>query len=56
MIWMIAAREWRGLFLSPLAWTLLAVTQALLAWIFILLVNDSRMRRGGWPVWNMRLA
>ena len=34
MIGVIAAREWRGLFLSPLAWTLLAVTQALLAWIF----------------------
>ena len=46
MIWMIAAREWRGLFLSPLAWTLLAVTQALLAWIFILLVNDFQNAQG----------
>ena len=40
MIGVIAAREWRGLFLSPLAWTLLAVSQALLAWVFIILVND----------------
>lgn len=40
MISVIAAREWRSLFLSPLAWTLLAVSQALLAWVFIILVND----------------
>ena len=46
MIGVIAAREWRGLFLSPLAWTLLAVTQALLAWIFILLVNDFQNAQG----------
>lgn len=31
----IAARELRGLFLSPLAWILLAVLQALGAWIFL---------------------
>ena len=42
----IAARELRGLFLSPLAWTLLAVTQALLAWIFIILVNDFQSAQG----------
>ena len=46
MIGVIAAREWRSLFLSPLAWTLLAVTQALLAWIFILLVNDFQNAQG----------
>ena len=46
MIRLIAAREWRGLFLSPLAWTLLAVTQALLAWIFIILVNDFQNAQG----------
>jgi len=46
MILVIAARELRGLFLSPLAWTLLAVIQALLAWIFIILVNDFQNAQG----------
>lgn len=46
MIQVIAAREWRGLFLSPLAWTLLAVNEALLAWVFIILVNDFQNARG----------
>ncbi len=34
MILAIAGRELRSLFLSPLAWTLLAVMQVVLAWIF----------------------
>jgi len=34
MIWQIALRELRSLFLSPLAWTLLAVIQFILAWLF----------------------
>lgn len=46
MILTIAGREWRGLFLSPLAWTLLAVAQGLLAWIFILLVRDFQGLQG----------
>ena len=46
MIFTIAARELRGLFLSPLAWTLLAVVQGLLAWIFLLLVDDFRNLQG----------
>ena len=31
----IAAREWRSLFLSPLAWGILAVVQLVAAWIFL---------------------
>ncbi|MDG4555452.1 MAG: ABC transporter permease subunit [Candidatus Competibacter sp.] len=46
MILTIAARELRGLFLSPLAWTLLAVVQGLLAWIFLILVGDFRNLQG----------
>jgi len=46
MIFTIAAHEWRSLFLSPLAWTLLAVVQGLLAWTFILLVDDFRDLQG----------
>ncbi len=46
MMFAIAARELRGLFLSPLAWTLLAVVQGLLAWIFLLLVDDFRNVQG----------
>lgn len=46
MILTIAARELRGLFLSPLAWTLLAAAQGLLAWIFVLLVQDFRELQG----------
>jgi ABC-2 type transport system permease protein len=46
MIFIIAARELRSLFLSPLAWTLLAVAQGLLAWIFIVLVDDFQQVQG----------
>lgn len=35
MIFSIAARELRGLFLSPLAWAILAVTQGILAFQFL---------------------
>ena len=35
MILTIASRELRSLFLSPLAWSLLAVTQFILAWLFL---------------------
>ncbi len=34
MIFSIALRELRALFLSPLAWVILAVTQVILAWVF----------------------
>lgn len=46
MILVIAAREWRSLFLSPLAWTLLAMIQGLLAWVFVLLVADFQDLQG----------
>ena len=35
MISTIALRELRSMFLSPLAWTVLAVSQLILAWIFL---------------------
>ncbi len=35
MIRVIAGRELRSLFLSPLAWSILAVVQAIAAWIFL---------------------
>jgi ABC-2 type transport system permease protein len=34
MIWVIAKREFRSLFSSPLAWVILAVVQIILAWSF----------------------
>jgi len=34
MIFSIATRELRNLFLSPLAWIILAITQVILAWVF----------------------
>lgn len=46
MIVVIAGRELRNLFLSPLAWTLLAVVQGLLAWVFLLLVEDFQESQG----------
>ena len=46
MIFAITARELRGIFLSPVAWTLLAVVQGLLAWIFLVLVDDFRDLQG----------
>ncbi len=35
-MWAIATRELRSLFLSPLAWVLLAMMQLILAWLFLL--------------------
>lgn len=46
MIFTIAAHELRRLFLSPLAWTLSAVMQGLLAWIFIILIEDFQNLQG----------
>jgi ABC-2 type transport system permease protein len=39
MIFSIALRELRSMFLSPLAWTVLAVTQLILAWSFFTQVD-----------------
>ena len=46
MILVIAGRELRGLWLSPLAWTSLAVVQAWLAWIFLILLDEFRGLQG----------
>lgn len=40
MITTIALRELRSMFLSPLAWAVLAVTQIILAWVFLTGVED----------------
>ena len=39
MILTIAGREFRNLFLSPLAWVVLAVTQAILAWMMFVQID-----------------
>ncbi len=39
MILTIALREFRNLFLSPLAWVVLAVTQAILAWMLFVQID-----------------
>lgn len=39
MLLSIAGREIRSLFLSPIAWTMLAVIQVILAWLFLKLVE-----------------
>ena len=39
MILHIALKELKSLFLSPLAWTILAILQAILAWIFFLQID-----------------
>ena len=39
MILHIATRELKSLFLSPLAWTILAVIQVILAWIFLVQIE-----------------
>ncbi|MCL5669310.1 MAG: ABC-2 transporter permease, partial [Gammaproteobacteria bacterium] len=36
----IAARELKSLFLSPLAWTILAVVQIILAWLFLVQLDQ----------------
>ncbi|MDH5392373.1 MAG: ABC transporter permease subunit, partial [Gammaproteobacteria bacterium] len=40
MIFSIAFRECRSLFMSPLAWTVLAVVQFILAWIFFAQIDN----------------
>jgi ABC-2 type transport system permease protein len=40
MIFTIALRELRSMFLSPLAWTVLATTQTILAWIFFTQIEN----------------
>jgi ABC-2 type transport system permease protein len=49
MIFTIAARELRSLFLSPLAWAVLAVVQFILAYLFLSQVDT-------YLVWQPRLA
>ncbi len=43
MIWSISARELRSLFVSPLAWAILGVLQAILAWIFLISLDQFLM-------------
>jgi len=47
MAFTIAWRELRNLFLSPLAWVLLAVVQAVFAWLFLLQVQSFVLNPGG---------
>lgn len=49
MIAAIAGRELKSLFLSPLAWTILAVVMFILGWIFLVQVDS-------FSVWQTRLA
>lgn len=39
-IWAIASTEFRRMFLSPLAWSILAVVLFILAWVFLLGLNE----------------
>ena len=39
-IWLIARTELRRMFTSPLAWSLLALVQFILAWVFLLGLNE----------------
>ena len=48
MILTIAGHELRRLFLSPLAWTLMAVFQFILAWLFLLLVEEFSRHQSDW--------
>ena len=43
MIYTIAIREFKSLFLSPLAWTVLAILQAILAYIFLTQVETFNL-------------
>ena len=40
MVFTLARRELRTLFLSPLAWSILAVVQFILAYLFLTQLND----------------
>ncbi|HEY1992436.1 MAG TPA: ABC transporter permease, partial [Gammaproteobacteria bacterium] len=47
MLFTIAWRELRNLFLSPLAWALLGIVQVLQAWLFLGAVQDFLLHPGG---------
>ncbi|HSN18443.1 MAG TPA: ABC transporter permease [Gammaproteobacteria bacterium] len=47
MVLTIAWRELRNLFLSPLAWVLLGITQVLQAWLFLGAVQSFLLHPGG---------
>lgn len=40
MIFTIAKREFKSLFISPLAWVILAVVQAIMAWMFLAQIDS----------------
>ena len=40
MIWLLARRELRSLFLSPLAWSVLAVIQVIIALLFLFFLEQ----------------
>lgn len=44
-IFTIALREWRAMFLSPLAWTLLAVLSALLSYMFTAAIVNYQVKQ-----------
>lgn len=50
MVWTLAARELRALFLSPLAWTLLALVQMVLAFIFLSQLQEFLAIQGELPM------
>ncbi len=46
MVWALAVRELKGLFLSPLAWSVLAVVQFILAYLFLAQLDRYMMFAG----------
>ena len=40
MIWIVAKREFGTMFLSPLAWVILAVIQTILGYLFLSNLDD----------------
>ena len=51
MIWTIANREMKNLFLSPLAWILLGITQVIYGKFFITFLNDNFADRPSHVAW-----
>lgn len=50
----IARRELQSLFLSPLAWAVLAIVQFILAWVFLLQVDSFEMIQQQYAMYQQR--
>lgn len=53
-VWVIARRELHSMFLSPLAWVVLAVVQFIMAWVFLVQVDTFSLMQQQYLMFQQR--